>query len=139
MIAGCLESVLLELAENIEYTFGIACSFECDARVLINDNVLTTHLFYIAQEAVHNALKHGKADLINIDLLSSSGKITLRITDNRSGISDTGLSKVMGLRIMSYHDNMIHVEMNIESVANGGTVVSCLLRNPEERTENRCK
>ncbi|MEN6623999.1 MAG: Cache 3/Cache 2 fusion domain-containing protein, partial [Smithella sp.] len=133
MIASGLESALLELAENTEKTFGISCLFECDEPVFINDNALATHLFYIAQEATQNAIKHGKANLINIDLSSSGGKITLQIKDNGSGISSTGSSKGMGLRIMSYRAKMIHAELNIESNPNGGTVISCSLRNPEEK------
>ncbi|MEN6332292.1 MAG: cache domain-containing protein [Smithella sp.] len=133
MMASGLESALMELAENTEKTFGVTCLFECDEPVLINDNALATHLFYIAQEATQNAIKHGKANLINIDLSSSGGKITLRITDNGSGISNAGSTKGMGLRIMSYRAKMIHAELNIEDGPDGGTIVACTLRNPEEK------
>ncbi|NTW07763.1 MAG: hypothetical protein HGA29_07960 [Syntrophaceae bacterium] len=133
MMASGLESALMELVENTEKTFGVTCLFECDEPVLINDNALATHLFYIAQEATQNAIKHGKAKLINIDLSSSGGKITLRITDNGSGISNAGSTKGMGLRIMSYRAKMIHAELNIEDGPDGGTIVACTLRNPEEK------
>lgn len=133
MMASGLESALMELAENTEKTFGITCLFECDEPVLINDNALATHLFYIAQEATQNAIKHGKAKLIKIGLSSSGGKITLQITDDGSGIINPVSAKGMGLRIMSYRAKMIHAELNIESGPGGGTIVSCLLRNPEEK------
>jgi signal transduction histidine kinase len=127
----------MELAENTEKLFGVKCLFECDHTVLIHDNALATHLFYIVQEATQNAIKHGKAKQINIDLLSSGGKTTLQITDDGCGISNPVSAKGMGLRIMNYRAKMIHAELNIERGSAGGTIVSCSLRSPLGRTESR--
>ncbi len=41
--------------------FKIACHFAFDEPVLIQDPAVATHLYRIVQEAVHNAIRHGKA------------------------------------------------------------------------------
>ncbi|MDD5169196.1 MAG: cache domain-containing protein [Syntrophales bacterium] len=137
MIANGLESALLELSANTEKLFGVTCIFECDHPVLIHDNALATHLFYIAQEATQNAIKHGKAKQIKIDLSSDSGKINLQIKDDGSGIPDIIPNTGMGLRIMSYRAKMIHAELNIERCSEGGTMISCSFRISSEKDENR--
>lgn len=44
-----------------------------------------SHLLRVAQEAIHNALRHGKASEISISLNHSHGNIGLLIEDNGSG------------------------------------------------------
>ncbi|HZI33698.1 MAG TPA: PAS domain S-box protein, partial [Candidatus Binatia bacterium] len=56
-----LMSALAELALNTEKIFRIHCVFDCPEVVKFDDHATATHLFRIAQEAVSNAIKHGKA------------------------------------------------------------------------------
>jgi PAS domain S-box-containing protein len=58
-----LMNALQELAINTEKTFNISCACNCPSPVLIHDNALATHLYRIAQEAVHNAVRHGRAEI----------------------------------------------------------------------------
>ena len=55
-----LMSALEELASTVEHTFRIACTFKCEEPVLLADEAVGTHLYRIAQEAVNNAIKHGR-------------------------------------------------------------------------------
>ena len=68
-----LMSALEELAANTEKMFHITCRFHCDSPVLIHNHSVATHLYRIAQEAVSNAIKHGKARQVDINLLSDVG------------------------------------------------------------------
>src|SRR5262249_1883067 len=63
-----LMSALQELASNTEKIFSVACRLDCRTPVLVEDHAAATHLFRIAQEAVSNAIKHGKARRIAIHL-----------------------------------------------------------------------
>jgi PAS domain S-box-containing protein len=135
LVANGLESALQELAANTEKIFGIHCTFECDHPILIRDNALATHLFYIAQEATQNAIKHGKAKNINIDLSEDTGKVSLRIKDDGCGISENVSSKGMGLHIMSYRAKMIHASLDIKPGVNCGTLVLCVFRKSSEKEE----
>jgi two-component system NarL family sensor kinase len=50
--------------------------------VLIRNNVFATHLYRIVQEAINNAVKHGKAKHILISLKPAGGRFSLTVTDN---------------------------------------------------------
>ncbi len=53
-----------EMVDNIQEVFLISCEVIYDGDVEIHDNTTAVNLYYIAREAVNNAIKHGKADEI---------------------------------------------------------------------------
>ena len=63
-----LGAALKELAAQSSEVFGIKCCFRCPRPVLVDDSEAATHLYRIAQEAVHNAFRHGRAKRITIGL-----------------------------------------------------------------------
>jgi PAS domain S-box-containing protein len=63
-----LSAALKELAAQSSEVFGIECRVRCPRPVLVGDSEEATHLYRIAQEAVHNALRHGQAKQITISL-----------------------------------------------------------------------
>jgi len=64
--------------------FKVACRFTFDQPVIIQDSAVTTHLYRIAQEAVHNSIRHGKARNIGIHLAKAASFVTLTIRDDGS-------------------------------------------------------
>ena len=128
-----LTSALFELATNTEKIFHVQCRCECDEPIAIHDHSVATHLFRIAQEAVSNAIKHGRARRIVIALRKSAGRITLNISDNGKGLRKQPAKKKkgMGLRIMQSRASMIGGAMAIEPNAKGGVSVTCAI--PEDR------
>src|SRR5262249_1490919 len=86
------------------------------------------HIFRIAQEAVSNAIKHGHAKEIVVQLeVSNAGKI-LRVNDDGSGIPPFRKgNRGMGLRIMSYRAQVIGATLDIRRGEKRGTVVTCVL------------
>ena len=117
-----------ELARNISERFKVSCEFECREPVLLHDAARSTHLYRIAQEAITNAIKHGKAKFINISLEKTDDAITLTITDDGIGLPENARSgEGMGLRIMAYRAGMIGATFNIESQRESGTRVTCKL------------
>src|SRR5215475_12718724 len=77
---GGLESALEELAASTSRLAGISCSFICPTPVQTLDNRSAVHLFRIAQEALSNALKHGRAKNVVIVLEIGDGLCSLRIS-----------------------------------------------------------
>ncbi|HLP76736.1 MAG TPA: response regulator, partial [Candidatus Paceibacterota bacterium] len=76
-----LMSGLQELASNTEKIFHVPCVFKCDPPVLVDNHAAATHLFRIAQEAIFNAIRHGKATRTTITLQENSGKLVLKVTN----------------------------------------------------------
>jgi PAS domain S-box-containing protein len=126
-----LASALQELAANSEKMFGITCSVECEGPVLLRAPATLTHLYRIAQEAVSNAVRHGKASQVCIRLESSPGRTVLCVTDNGGGLAGSGpKTNGMGLRIMRYRAGMIGGALSIEPGPGGGLVIICSVLTP---------
>src|SRR5215471_3954948 len=119
--AGLMEA-LEDFALSTSELFNISCHFECPLPVLISDREKAEHLYRIAQEAVGNAIKHGHAKHIVIQLeLSKTGKL-LRVIDDGSGLSPNHMNgKGMGLRIMNYRAGVIGAKFNIRKRDTRGT------------------
>jgi len=122
-----LMSALQLWAAEVEDLFGIRCRFECETAVLIHDDGMATHLYHIAQEAVNNALKHGRAHNILIRLSAENRWGTLLIADDGVGIAEPRENtQGMGLHIMSYRAGVIGGRLEIKPDTGGGTAISCL-------------
>lgn len=117
------------MAENVRTLFGVHCEFECQHRVLLRDNTAATHLFRIAQEAVTNAIRHGRAKRIRVGLSATPpNQICLVVEDNGRGIPKTRIrSKGMGLRIMEYRAGRIGASLVVRRGKPRGTSIVCSL------------
>jgi PAS domain S-box-containing protein len=125
-----LSSALEELAASAQARNNVACHFACDERVLIYDEVAGNNLYRIAQEAVNNAVKHGRARNISIGLGAVEDEVTLTIKDDGIGFSENlGASTGMGLHIMNYRAKMIGALLDIRRGVGGGTIVICSFHN----------
>jgi PAS domain S-box-containing protein len=125
--ANGLMSALRELALNTESLFRITCRFECPQEVLVTDNNKAVQLYRIAQEAITNAVKHGRSTSVLLSLERSEHQATLKITDNGVGLPDhLEKSSGMGLRIMQYRSDMIGASLRIAPASKGGTEVTCV-------------
>ena len=121
-----LMSALQQWAGEVEDLFGVSCRFQCFAPVLIHDDTVATHLYYVAREAVNNAIKHGHASRIVIRLAANQEQGVLTVTDNGSGIADIPANNAgMGRHLMNYRARVIGGSLEIQRVATGGTMVSC--------------
>jgi signal transduction histidine kinase len=122
-----LMAALEELSAKISRIFPATCQFICWQPVLIPDGNVNLHLYRIAQEAVMNSIKGGKAKRINIRLKRRGSRVILSIADNGIGFQSATLRQGMGLKIMSYRAKMINASMQFKSHLNHGTVVTCSL------------
>ncbi len=59
-----LSAALDELAEGTAELYGVQCDFVAPRPAAVYDNETATHLYYIAREAVSNAMRHGKVMLM---------------------------------------------------------------------------
>jgi signal transduction histidine kinase len=125
---GGLNSALEELASTSSKLAGISCTAICPENVVVTDNIQAIHLFRIAQEALSNALKHGRAKSVVIALEVSDGACSLRVSDDGVGFNPLpGERKGMGLKIMRYRARMISGKFEILPNSPFGTVVVCTI------------
>ncbi|MDQ1450367.1 MAG: hypothetical protein QOK38_233, partial [Acidobacteriaceae bacterium] len=121
-----LMSALQLWAAEVEDIFNVPCRFQCDTPVLIQDDEIATHLYHIAQEAVHNAIKHGHPESILIRLTAKHGRGTLLVKDDGSGIAEVREhSQGMGLHIMNYRAGMTGGTLEVRPDQVRGTTVTC--------------
>ena len=128
MKAEGLMTALRELSGEAEKYMGIACNFFCSRPVTIEDASVANHLFRIVQEALSNAVRHGKANRVDIELTrGADGVVTLLVRDDGVGLprGTRKAAKGMGLRIMSYRANSIGASLSINRSGQRGTVVKC--------------
>jgi signal transduction histidine kinase len=87
---------------------------------------LANHLYRIAQEAVRNAVRHGKARSIRLHLTTARAKVRLSITDDGVGMPPDALdASGMGLKIMCYRARMLGGDVSFEEAQPSGTKVVC--------------
>src|SRR5271168_3633467 len=121
-----LMSALQLWAVEVEDLFGVLCRFQCDTPVLINDDTMATHLYHIAQEAVNNAIKHGKPRRVLIQLTAEEGRGKLLIKDDGKGIAENPAhTEGMGLHIMNYRAGVIGGVLEARRDTPRGTIVTC--------------
>ncbi|HEV2990738.1 MAG TPA: PAS domain S-box protein [Candidatus Angelobacter sp.] len=131
-----LMGALKRWAAEVEDLFGISCRFRCDQPVLIRDTNVSTHLYRIAQEAVNNAIKHGKSQDITISLTTNDEFGTLSIEDDGPGLPETTPNQSgMGLQIMNYRARMIGGSLKIESNATRGATVTCVFPTEKDKDQ----
>ena len=126
-----LMSALTEMTARLNDAYGVCCTFECGLPVVVCDNQTATQLYRVAQEATTNAIRHAHPSQLAIRLEASSEAVTLRITDNGTGMranETTGQAPpAMGLRTMYYRAGIIGGRLTVQPRAGGGTEVQCRL------------
>ena len=131
--AGGLVSALQELASNTEDILKISCQFKCSNAPPIRDPITARHLYRIAQEAVTNAARHGKAKNVRIELASVKDKSTLKVVNDGKDFPESlAMKKGLGLKIMEYRLNSIGGSLDIRRGRKGGTIVLCTFPNMDQ-------
>lgn len=124
--AGGLAAALEDLQQRCLQMFRVEAYCACPA-ALDMDKMSVAHLFRIAQEAVTNAIKHGGAKKIEIQVSSNAYSTRLSISDDGNGMTTASLdNKGMGLRIMNYRAAIIGGILAIENnPEHRGITVTC--------------
>lgn len=123
-LPGALEG----LAVRARQLFGITCQLKTQGDIPPMDTSVAGQLYKIAQEALTNAIKHGKAKRVSILLARQNSE--LRLTVRNTGLPFPDLkhkSTGMGLRIMNYRASLIGGHLEVKGIGNEGTRVTCTL------------
>jgi PAS domain S-box-containing protein len=122
---------VVELCRNAERIYGITCVVDCDD-LAIPDNSRATHIYYIIQESLNNAVKHGKAKNITVTLKRRDRGLFLTVADDGVGLPDKAeRTEGLGLMFMKYRADIIGGTLAVNRGNPSGTIVTCEVRSLE--------
>jgi PAS domain S-box-containing protein len=129
-----LREALARLAEEVNATTGVRCSFRAAVTHSNHCRELEAQLYRIAQEAVGNALRHASPSTIEIDYGCDDAHSRLELSDDGCGIAPAeDLVAGLGLRSMRYRASLIGAELEVARRPEGGTRVTCVCRRRDEQ------
>jgi PAS domain S-box-containing protein len=124
-----LVSALEELANSTSSLYQIKCNFSCNGTIPELNNTLAMHIYYITQEAVINAIKHGRASQVTVNLKQIDDGIFLTVQDNGTGFRLADCERVgMGIGIMRYRAKVIGATLELKSEPGQGAKINCKIR-----------
>jgi PAS domain S-box-containing protein len=122
---GDLKVALEALAANVQRNCRVSANVKADGSSFPVSAPAAAQLYRIVQEALHNAVEHGGARKVDIDLGVDHEKIVLTIRDDGKGFNGSAASNGMGLRIMRYRAQCIGGSCEVQSNRAEGTIVTC--------------
>ncbi len=123
-----LSILLEELCSFTQSVYGIPCIYEQEGIIHINDPGVLTHIYYIIQGALHNAVRHSSATKIKVTVTADNEYARIIIDDNGKGF-DKETTQGMGLKIMMHRASSIGADLFIDSDRGFGTKIILQLIN----------
>ena len=121
-----LAASLQALARHVGGVFETSCQFRSEGSIPPVPEGVARQVFYIAQEAATNAIKHGRPRHVWIVLTGLPDRLHLTIRNDGVPFSGQPAANTgMGLRIMTYRARVIGAEFEIKTDPEGGTIVQC--------------
>jgi signal transduction histidine kinase len=122
---GDARPALLELAKQVEIRFGVQVKTSFKGRLPQHSANEILHVYRIAQEAISNAVRHGKADRVDLLLHPAPPGLCLTIRDNGTGFPTTDKpTKGIGLQIMQHRAAQIGAKVSIGNAPRKGAQVT---------------
>lgn len=120
------------LCDSFASQSGINCKYEWAVREGIHfDKTQKLNIFRIIQEALHNVMKHSRAQNVEVSVKTEAKKTLVRILDDGIGFVNNSedKSKGLGLNSMQYRANQIGAGFIIKQNKPKGTCVQISLNN----------
>ena len=117
---------LQELAARCSDLHRVGCTFSAETPVRLHDLMVATSLYHIAQEAVHNAVRHGEPRRILISLSQQPQELVMQIRDDGRGLPQTPPPPAaVGWKLMHHRAKLIGARLQIQNGPAGGVIVDC--------------
>ncbi|MFZ5806719.1 MAG: sensor histidine kinase [Verrucomicrobiota bacterium] len=124
------QSKIQELAEFIEVSADVKCRVDVEiSEAEQYDKNVAQQFYFIAQEAIGNAIKHAECEKIDILLVKGDDQWDFTITtDGKSFDADKEkMRQGLGLRLMKFRAEQIGGEFSIQAGRRGGAVAQCIV------------
>jgi signal transduction histidine kinase len=125
-----LPSALARLGVELESVFGVTCRIECAGVSPSLDAESCHQLCRIVQEAARNAIRHGKAQRVEISTSRKQGAFEIVVaSDGKTGPPPEDTPAGLGLRIMRYRARLLGATLAF-GFENNRSVIVCRLPLP---------
>ena len=118
-----LTTALPKLAAAVEENCRVRVSVNTSAGSVPVSAQVAVQLYRIAQEAVRNAIEHGRADMVEIYLVSHQEQIVLTVSDNGRGFDPSVAGQGLGFRTMGSRAHSVGGSCEVESRVRGTTLI----------------
>lgn len=121
------------LCNSFEKQSGIKCIYDWDIDDFNFNKRQKLNIFRIIQEALHNAMKHSRAQNVYVSVKQSGKNVIVQISDDGCGFDKTKLdSNGIGINSMQYRANQIGATFKIRGNKPQGTCIEIKVNYEEE-------
>jgi PAS domain S-box-containing protein len=130
---GGLYFALQGLRDDFVQRYGIACMLYADEGELVLDDVASTAIFRIVQEALTNIARHADASTVTITLYRINGEVLLTVRDDGRGIAAEDMEKAQSLGLVGMRERVwaMDGDITISSDEPPGTRIDIVLPLPK--------
>lgn len=120
-----LTATLLEVVNQVREVYGLSCDAQLESVNVSRERSL--HLLRIAQEAINNAVRHGRPQHLQVRLYSEEGSVVhLVVSDDGIGLPGQGVEgSGLGLHSMRQHAELMDGGLEIQRLEPSGTQIHC--------------
>ena len=129
---GDLKTALESLAINISQNCRVKSVVKANGTSSPISAPVSAQLYRIAQEAMRNAIEHGAAREVLIQLTFGREDMVLTVQDDGKGFDGKANGQGMGLRIMRYRAQCIGGSCEVHAGPSQGTIVHCRVPLPAQ-------
>lgn len=136
-IARSLSDCLLQMAERLEREASVSVRLRAEGPPIALAQTVIHELTMVAREAIYNAVLHGAAQTIDLELLFETNRIVLVVHDDGSGFNSAAHSPDghYGLQGMRERVARLGGKVEIESQQLSGTIIRVVLPHKRLRHE----
>jgi two-component system sensor kinase FixL len=128
-----LHVALDNLCKQTTKLTGVNCELMVTETVEIDDHSMALHLYRIIQEAINNAVKHGKADRVVVRLSRNDHHTSITVDDDGVGFChDSEIGDGVGIQIMKHRAAIMGGLLEIHRIDESVTRIRCIVPNNNE-------
>ncbi len=127
---GGLYFALESLCHDFINRYNIACQLDANEEELILDDVYSTAIFRIAQEALTNISRHAEASTVLLSLHRSAQHLAIEIQDDGRGIAEQDMDRATAFGLLGMRERVHALHGEIAILSDGGTRISIRLPLP---------
>lgn len=125
-----LGAAMSTYAEQMEKRLGVTITVESPEDEFRLPSDVAAHLYLTFKEAVGNAVRHGKAEVVEARLQHTPDSVTLSIRDDGAGFDEHDVQRGLGLTSIRERMELLYGEVVVQGNPGRGAYIQASLRLP---------